>query len=102
MGTPLAVPDIPREDVAKAAGETIADLATRGDRGLAVETMAAGAAKIAIDLFQRGRLHGVLGLGGFGRLGEGRVWGKRGSLWLPDHYKKKKLRNVYFSVLEIY
>ena len=66
MGTPLAVPDIPREDVAKAAGETIADLATRGDRGLAVETMAAGAAKIAIDLFQRGRLHGVLGLGGSG------------------------------------
>ena len=66
MGKPLAVPDITREEVAKAAGENIADLATRGDRGMAVETMAAGAAKVALELFQQGRLHGVLGLGGSG------------------------------------
>jgi uncharacterized protein (UPF0261 family) len=66
MGKPLAVPNITREEVAKAAGENIADLATRGDRGMAVETMAAGAAKVALELFQQGRLHGVLGLGGSG------------------------------------
>jgi uncharacterized protein (UPF0261 family) len=64
MEKPLAVPDISREEVAKAAGENIPDLVTRGDRGIAVETMAAGAAKVAIELFQQGRLHGVLGLGG--------------------------------------
>jgi uncharacterized protein (UPF0261 family) len=66
MGKPLAVPDITREEVAKAAGESIANLATRGDRGMAVETMAAGAAKVALALFRQGRLHGVLGLGGSG------------------------------------
>lgn len=66
MGKPLAVPDVTREEVAKAGGQSIVDLVTRGDRGMAVETMAAGAAKVALELFRQGRLHGVLGLGGSG------------------------------------
>nr|BBH93183.1 hypothetical protein KTA_13820 [Thermogemmatispora argillosa] len=65
-GTPLTQPDISREEVARAAGAEVAELAARGDRGAAVETMARGATAILTDLFAQGRLHGVLGLGGSG------------------------------------
>ncbi|HEX5505954.1 MAG TPA: Tm-1-like ATP-binding domain-containing protein [Thermomicrobiales bacterium] len=65
-GPPQVAPDIGREEVARAAGADAAELARRGDRGLAVATMARGATVIARDLHQRGLLHGILGLGGSG------------------------------------
>ncbi len=66
LGRPLATPDISREEVARAAGADVAELAARGDRGAAIETMAAGATAIVLDLFRQGRLHGILALGGSG------------------------------------
>ncbi len=66
LGQPLATPDISREEVARAAGADVAELAARGDRGAAIETMAAGARAVVLDLFQQGRLHGILALGGSG------------------------------------
>lgn len=66
LGQPLAVTDIGREEVAQAAGATIADLVASGDRGLASGTMARGATVIARQLHDAGRLHGILGLGGSG------------------------------------
>src|SRR5437660_7419543 len=65
-GTPLTRPDVTREEVAKAVGADVAQLAAGGDRGAAVETMARGATAIVLDLFSQGRLHGILGLGGSG------------------------------------
>ncbi|GHO87094.1 Tm-1-like ATP-binding domain-containing protein [Dictyobacter formicarum] len=65
-GVPLTSPDISREEVARAVGADVAQLAAAGDRGVAVETMARGATTIITDLFARQRLHGVLGLGGTG------------------------------------
>jgi uncharacterized protein (UPF0261 family) len=65
-GTPLTQPDVTREEVAKAVGADVAQLAAAGDRGVAVETMARGATAIVLDLFAQGRLHGMLGLGGSG------------------------------------
>lgn len=65
-GEPLAKPDITREEVAKAAGADVAQLAAANDRGVAVETMARGASIIVQDLFAKGRLQGILGLGGSG------------------------------------
>ncbi len=65
-GTPLTQPTITREEVAKAAGADVAQLAAAGDRGVAVETMARGATAVVLDLFAKGRLHGILGLGGSG------------------------------------
>jgi uncharacterized protein (UPF0261 family) len=59
-------PDIGREDVACAAGADVAALAASGDRGAAVTTMAAGAEAIVRDLFSRGRLDGIVALGGSG------------------------------------
>jgi uncharacterized protein (UPF0261 family) len=66
VGPPLAEPDIAREVVAAAAGADVKDLAARGDRGAAVETMAAGAAAVVTRLHAEGRLDGILGLGGTG------------------------------------
>lgn len=64
VGPPAFEPDVPREAVFAAAGADYAAVRAAGDRGSAVELAAAGAAKLAADLFARGRLSGVLGLGG--------------------------------------
>ena len=66
QGEPLAQPDITRQAVARAAGADVAALVAAGDRGTAMETMARGAAAVALDLFGQGRLHAVLALGGSG------------------------------------
>jgi uncharacterized protein (UPF0261 family) len=66
LGEPLAEPDIEREEVARAVGAEVGELAATGDRGAAVETMARGAAEIVKRLRAEGRLDGILGLGGSG------------------------------------
>ena len=66
LGEPLVTPDVTREEVARAAGADVAELAAAGDRGAAVETMARGAAEIAKRLHSEGRLDAVAGLGGSG------------------------------------
>lgn len=66
LGEPLAEPDIGREEVARAVGADVGELAATGDRGAAVETMARGAAEIVKRLRAEGRLDGILGLGGSG------------------------------------
>jgi uncharacterized protein (UPF0261 family) len=65
-GPPLTQPDISRDEVAKAVGANVTQLAEVGDRGVAVETMARGATVVVLDLFAQGRLHGISGLGGSG------------------------------------
>ncbi len=61
---PLFVPDISREEVYAAAGTTYEAVRKAGDRGRAIAAAAQGAARIARDLHDGGRLDGVLGLGG--------------------------------------
>jgi uncharacterized protein (UPF0261 family) len=63
---PLTEPDISRQQVAAAAGADVADLASRGDRGLAVETMARGATAIVTELHADGRIDGIMAMGGSG------------------------------------
>ena len=65
-GKPLVLPDIVREQVARAAGVDMSILAATGDRNHAIEAMATGAVLLVMDLFRQGRLHGILGLGGAG------------------------------------
>lgn len=65
-GTPLAHPDISREEVAQAVGANVGQLAVASDRGAAITTMAQGATNVVLDLFAKGRLHGIIGLGGTG------------------------------------
>ena len=66
LGSPLAEPDISRQQVAEAAGADLQELATSEDRGAAVEAMARGVSEIVKDLHAQGRLDAVLALGGSG------------------------------------
>src|SRR5476651_1780363 len=59
-------PDVARGEVAGAGGADIAELAARGDRGAAVEAMAAGAEEVIRGLYAAGRLDAILALGGSG------------------------------------
>jgi uncharacterized protein (UPF0261 family) len=61
---PTLAPDISREDVFLAAGTTIQNVLLEKDRGKAVEAAAKGLAKIALNLFNQGKIQGVLGMGG--------------------------------------
>nr|WP_311132276.1 Tm-1-like ATP-binding domain-containing protein [Nonomuraea gerenzanensis]SBO93749.1 Transcriptional regulator [Nonomuraea gerenzanensis] len=60
------MPDIAAEAVAEAGGASLARLRGDADRGAALSVMAAGAAKIARELWEAGRVSGVLALGGSG------------------------------------
>lgn len=66
LGEPQVSADVSRHEVAEAAGSAIDSLVAANDRGAAVATMARGAARIVSDLFEQGRVHGILGLGGTG------------------------------------
>src|SRR4051794_30856539 len=61
---PAIPPDIPRKEVFRAAGTSLAAIVTARDRGRAVEASALGASRLARDLHAQGRIHGILGLGG--------------------------------------
>lgn len=59
-------PDITNEEVARAAGEEVGELAASRDRGRAIEAMSRGAAEVVARLHGEGRLDGVMALGGSG------------------------------------
>jgi uncharacterized protein (UPF0261 family) len=59
-------PDISRQEVARAGGAKVEELAAGGDRGAAVTAMAAGAEQVVLRLHAEGKLAGILALGGSG------------------------------------
>jgi uncharacterized protein (UPF0261 family) len=61
---PAFPPDIPRDEVYRAAGTSLEAVVKAADRGKAIEAAARGAAKLAADLHARGQVEGVLSLGG--------------------------------------
>jgi uncharacterized protein (UPF0261 family) len=63
-GSPIGIKaDISREVVAEAAGSTIKKI-EKLDRGPAVELMQKGMAKVAKDLYTRGKFHAIICIGG--------------------------------------
>lgn len=66
LAEPKMEADITREEVARAAGADVEELAEAGDRGAAVAAMARGAGEIVKRLHSEGRLDAVVGLGGSG------------------------------------
>jgi uncharacterized protein (UPF0261 family) len=64
LGEPPWPPDITAREVAEAGGSSIDALRAQGDRGVALEVMARGAAALAAGLYAAGRVDGVFGLGG--------------------------------------
>jgi uncharacterized protein (UPF0261 family) len=66
FGEPPFAPDISAAEVARAGGADRAALAAANDRGNAVGAMAAGAAIILKRLYDEGRVHGAIAMGGGG------------------------------------
>lgn len=66
MGEPVFKPDIPRNEVAGAGGGNIADFASGEHKDQAMKTMAAGLAAVVRKLYDEGKLHGIIGMGGTG------------------------------------
>jgi uncharacterized protein (UPF0261 family) len=63
LNPPGVAPDIPREEIAEAAGVKTTEL---DDRGQAVKAMGKGAADVLIKLIKEGRIDGIISLGGGG------------------------------------
>ncbi len=63
---PVVTPDIPRTEVAAAAGIDLAAIVARGDRGECVAAMAAAAPRLVTALAAEGRIQGIVSLGGGG------------------------------------
>lgn len=64
LSEPPFSPDVPASAVAHAGGTALPVLRQQGDRGVALEVMARGAAALAARLHEEGQIDGVLGLGG--------------------------------------
>jgi uncharacterized protein (UPF0261 family) len=66
LGEPAFDADIDRAQVARAGGGDVAQLRANQHKDEAMRVMADGLAVIVSDLFQKGQLHGMLGMGGSG------------------------------------
>jgi uncharacterized protein (UPF0261 family) len=64
IGEPLFVPDVLSETVAISGGSTLEKLKEKNDRGLGIDIMMAGAAKIIKELYDDHKVDGVISLGG--------------------------------------
>jgi len=64
LGEPQVAADVTRQDLYAAAGTKLEAMRSQGDRGLAVDLAARGAAVIAQRAQAAGRLSGVMSLGG--------------------------------------
>lgn len=64
LGTSRVRADIPKEEVALAAGDTIETIKNLGDEARAVERMAVGLAKVVQNLHSSDKLDGIFALGG--------------------------------------
>ena len=64
MGEPAFAPEISSDEVAAAAGTTVAAIREAGDRGQAVTAMTAGVARLVAGLAEQGGVDGLISLGG--------------------------------------
>lgn len=66
MGEPLFEPDVKREEVARAGGGKLAYLASGQHKDEAMQVMAAGLAVVVRQLYDEGKLDGIISMGGSG------------------------------------
>jgi len=64
LNAPLVLADISRQEVAGAAGTTLEELITQGQKGVAIAKQTEGLCHIVQDLYSHGRLQGIIGIGG--------------------------------------
>lgn len=64
VGQPATPANISREQVAEAGGTALAKLLEHPDREVAAPIMAAGATQIVVQLAAKGKVHGIVAMGG--------------------------------------
>lgn len=64
VGEPYFTPDYSSEQVAEYAGEKLANLRQKADRGYAISAIMQGAAKLLAELYAQGKVAGIISLGG--------------------------------------
>lgn len=82
--------DITRKEVARAAGTTTASLIAARNKGEAIKAMAAGARELALSLCRKGKIHGVISIGG----AQGTYMGTTVMKALPVGFPKVMLSTV--------
>jgi uncharacterized protein (UPF0261 family) len=87
---PTVRADISRYEVARAAGTTLETLLDRGEKSYAIAQQTQGLVNIVLDLYNRGQLHGIVGLGG----GQGTSIGTAAMRALPIGVPKLMLSTV--------
>jgi uncharacterized protein (UPF0261 family) len=87
---PTVEADISRARVAQAAGTTLEALLVRGEKGHAIAAQTEGLCNIVLDLHEKGRMHGIVGLGG----GQGTSIGTAAMRALPTGVPKLMLSTV--------
>ena len=84
LGKPLVQGDISRRDVAGKAGCHLEDLVRTGDKGYIIRKMTEGLKTWVADLYQAGRIQGVIAIGG----GQGTAMGTEAMQALPLGFPK--------------
>ncbi len=90
MGEHAFKPHVSAAEVARAGGVGLRILRERGDKALAMEVMTRGAAKVVKRLFDKGKIDGVLALGG----GAGTAIGTAAMRALPLGFPKLMVSTV--------
>ena len=64
LGKPVFEPDVPAIEVAEAGGGNLEEMIEKADRGKNVAVMSKGVAVVVQKLYEEGKIHGVISLGG--------------------------------------
>jgi uncharacterized protein (UPF0261 family) len=84
LGEAVFEPDVSRDRVAQAGGSNLSQLVERKDRGEAMAVMTKGVAEVARELYEGGRIDGIISMGG----GGGSVIGTSAMRALPVGFPK--------------
>ena len=90
FSSPVMEGDIQREEVAVSGGQDIETLLQAKDKGKAIATMIRGATLMTKSLYEKGRIHGVLSLGG----AQGTIIGTTAMKSLPVGFPKLMVSTV--------
>ncbi len=90
LGRPTVKADISREEVAQAAGTTLADLIAQGKKGVCIAKQTEGLCNIVRRLWEEGRLDGFVAIGG----GQGTSIGTAAMRVLPVGVPKLMLSTI--------
>jgi uncharacterized protein (UPF0261 family) len=90
FSSPVMEGDIQKEEVAVAGGQDIETLLQAKDKGKAIATMIRGATLMTKSLYEKGRIHGALSLGG----AQGTIIGTTAMKSLPVGFPKLMVSTV--------